>query len=191
MEAAHAYQNLPVLLEAIKQKRWEDAEQTLRELLAKGMALMRYESPENADLRLALRTLEAQIIALTTEQIETEQLIEQFSKRQKQHHWRHSWAIFEFTRTGLRKKGAEKTAKLKITKPLKPPKKKTKVTNKAMIRMKAYHFWMRSQRNSKLNSSGYSSKPTCYVTLTVLARSTSYRHKRYSLKSSKPLKMPT
>jgi len=31
---------------------------------------------------LALRTLEAEIIALTTEQIETEQLIEQFSKRQ-------------------------------------------------------------------------------------------------------------
>jgi len=55
---------------------------TLSELLAKGMALTPYESPENAELRLALRTLEAQIIALTTEQIETEQLIEQFSKRQ-------------------------------------------------------------------------------------------------------------
>ena len=46
------------------------------------MALTHYESPENTELRLALRTLEAQIIALTTEQIETEQLIEQFSKRQ-------------------------------------------------------------------------------------------------------------
>ena len=82
LEAARAYQNIPVLLEAIKQRHWEDAEQTLRELLAKGMALTLYESPENAELRLALRTLEAQIIALTTEQTETEQLIEQFSKRQ-------------------------------------------------------------------------------------------------------------
>ncbi len=60
----------------------ENAEEILSELLAKGMALTPYESPENAELRLALRTLEAQIIALTTEQIETEQLIEQFSKRQ-------------------------------------------------------------------------------------------------------------
>lgn len=82
LEAAHAYQNIPVLLDAIKQQYWEDAEQCLRELLAKGMALTLYESPENAELRLSLRTLEAQIIALTTEQIETEQLIEQFSKRQ-------------------------------------------------------------------------------------------------------------
>jgi hypothetical protein len=46
------------------------------------MALTPYESPETPELRLTLRTLEAQIIALTTEQIETEQLIEQFSKRQ-------------------------------------------------------------------------------------------------------------
>jgi hypothetical protein len=82
LEAACAYQNIPVLLEAIKQQHWQDAEQTLHDMLAKGMALTLYESPENAELRLALRTLEAQIIALTTEQIETEQLIDQFSKRQ-------------------------------------------------------------------------------------------------------------
>ena len=50
---------------------WENAEEMLRELLAKGIALTPYDSPENAELRLALRTLEAQIIALTTEQIET------------------------------------------------------------------------------------------------------------------------
>jgi len=82
LEAAQAHQNIPALLEAIKQRHWAVAEQTLRELLAKGMALTHYESPEIPDLRLALRTLEAEIIALTTEQIETEQLIEQFSKRQ-------------------------------------------------------------------------------------------------------------
>ena len=82
LEAALAYQNIPVLLEAIKRQHWENAEEMLCELLAKGIALTPYESPENAELRLALRTLEAQIIALTTEQIETEQLIEQFSKRQ-------------------------------------------------------------------------------------------------------------
>jgi len=82
LEAARAHQTIPALLEAIKQQHWEDAEQTLNELLAKGAALTHYVSPENAQLRLVLRTLEAQIIALTTEQTETEQLIEQFSKRQ-------------------------------------------------------------------------------------------------------------
>lgn len=71
-----------MLLEAIKQQHWPEAEKILRELLTRGMALTTYESPENAELRLLLRTLEAQIIALATEQIETEQLIEQFSKRQ-------------------------------------------------------------------------------------------------------------
>jgi hypothetical protein len=82
LEAARAYQNIPVLLEAIKQHHWEETEQILCELLAKGMALTIYESPEIPELQLSLRTLEAQIIALTTEKIETEQLIEQFSKRQ-------------------------------------------------------------------------------------------------------------
>jgi HAMP domain-containing protein len=82
LEAARAYQNIPLLLDAIKLQNWADAEHQLRDMLAKGMAIMHYESPENAELRLALRTLETQIIALTTEQIETEQLIEQFSKRQ-------------------------------------------------------------------------------------------------------------
>ena len=82
LEAAKSYQNIPVLLKAIKQQHWEIAEQTLRGILAKSKALKHYESPEIPELRLALRTLEAQIIALTTEKIETEQLIEQFSKRQ-------------------------------------------------------------------------------------------------------------
>lgn len=82
LEAARTAPKIDVLLEAIKLQRWENAEATLQDILAKGMALMPYESPEQADLRLALRTLEAQIIALTTEKIETEQLIEQFSKRQ-------------------------------------------------------------------------------------------------------------
>lgn len=81
-EAAHVYQNISVLLEAIKHHQWLDAERTLHDILVKGMALAHYESPENAELRLSLRTLEAQIIALTTEQMETKQLIEQFSKRQ-------------------------------------------------------------------------------------------------------------
>ena len=82
LEVAKSYQNIPVLLKAIKQQHWEIAEQTLRGILAKNTALTHYESPEIPELRLALRTLEAQIIALTTEKIETEQLIEQFSKRQ-------------------------------------------------------------------------------------------------------------
>lgn len=82
LEAARIVPKIDGLLEAIKSQHWEDAEETLRDMLAKGMALMSYESPEQAELRLALRTLEAQIIALTTEKIETEQLIEQFSKRQ-------------------------------------------------------------------------------------------------------------
>lgn len=82
LETARVAPKIGVLLDAIKQQHWEEAEQTLRGMLAKGMALTHYESPENAELRLVLRTLEAQLIALTTEQIETEQLIEQFSKRQ-------------------------------------------------------------------------------------------------------------
>lgn len=82
LEAARSATHINVLLDAIKQQHWHDAEQILADLLAKGMALIHYESTENAQLRLALRTLEAQIIALTTEQIEIEQLIEQFSKRQ-------------------------------------------------------------------------------------------------------------
>ena len=82
LEVARTYLDIPALLEAIKQRHWPEAEKTLREMLTRGMALTAYESPENAELRLSLRTLEAQIIAFATEQIETEQLIEQFSKRQ-------------------------------------------------------------------------------------------------------------
>lgn len=82
LEAALAYKNIPLLLTAMTQQHWEEAEHILTDLLAKGMALTLYESPEIAELRLSLRTLEAHIIALTTEHIETEQLIDQFSKRQ-------------------------------------------------------------------------------------------------------------
>jgi len=82
LEAASAYKNIPDVLDAIHRQAWEQAHQILRDLIANGKALTLYESPEIAELRLALRTLEAQVIALSTEQIETEQLIEQFSKRQ-------------------------------------------------------------------------------------------------------------
>lgn len=82
LDAAKTYTNIPLLVTTLKQQHWQEAEPILRDLLAKGMALTVYESPEIAELRLSLRTLEAQIIALSTEQTETEQLIEQFSKRQ-------------------------------------------------------------------------------------------------------------
>lgn len=51
-------------------------------LLARGVALMPYEDPEWATLRLELRTLEAQVVALSQEQAELERLIQEFARRQ-------------------------------------------------------------------------------------------------------------
>jgi mono/diheme cytochrome c family protein len=51
--------------------------------LARGLALMPYEDPELAALRLELRTLEAQVVALSQEQAEVERLIQEFARRQQ------------------------------------------------------------------------------------------------------------
>lgn len=82
LKSVYAYHRMPELLEEIEQKNWDAAAQVLRDLLTKGTALIHYESAEIVELRLSLRTLEVQIIALSAEQFETEQLIDQFSKRQ-------------------------------------------------------------------------------------------------------------
>ena len=178
LKAAQAHQNIPALLEAIKQQHWEDAEQTLRAMLAKGMALTHYESPEIPELRLALRTLEAEIIALTTEQIETEQLIEQFSKRQNNIIGDILGQYLDLRERVYAKK-AQKTGKTEDNQAFEAAKEEHESYQQSHDPHDDVSPLDALTTEQQTDSNTYSAKPACYVTLTVLARPTSFRRKRH------------
>jgi len=82
LEAARALPAIAELLDQLQRRDWAAAQAHLAALLARGLALMPYEDPERAALRLELRTLEAQVVALSQEQAELERLIQEFARRQ-------------------------------------------------------------------------------------------------------------
>lgn len=84
LEAARSLPAIAELLDQLQQRDWAAAQASLAALLARGLALMPYEDPELAALRLELRTLEAQVVALSQEQAETERLIQEFARRQQE-----------------------------------------------------------------------------------------------------------
>lgn len=71
------------LLDQLRRRDWAAAHASLAALLARGLALMPYDDPELAALRLELRTLEAQVVALSQEQAEVERLSQEFARRQQ------------------------------------------------------------------------------------------------------------
>ena len=84
LEAARSLPAIAELLDQLQRRDWAAAQASLTALLARGLALMPYEDPELAALRLDLRTLEAQVVALSQEQAETERLIHEFARRQQE-----------------------------------------------------------------------------------------------------------
>lgn len=84
LEAARSLPAIAELLDQLQRRDWAAAQAGLAALLARGLALMPYEDPELAALRLDLRTLEAQVVALSQEQAETERLIQEFARRQQE-----------------------------------------------------------------------------------------------------------
>ena len=84
LEAARSLPAIAELLDQLQQRDWAAAQASLAALLARGLALMPYEDPQLAVLRLELRTLEAQVVALSQEQAETERLIHEFARRQQE-----------------------------------------------------------------------------------------------------------
>lgn len=82
LEAARSLPAIAELLEQLQRQDWAAAQTSIAALLTRGVALMPYEDPEWATLRLELRTLEAQVVALSQEQAELERLIEEFARRQ-------------------------------------------------------------------------------------------------------------
>lgn len=84
LEAARSLPAIAELLDQLQRRDWAAAQAGLAALLARGLALMPYEDPELAALRLELRTLEAQVVALSQEQAEIERLIHEFARRQQE-----------------------------------------------------------------------------------------------------------
>ncbi len=84
LEAARSLPAIAELLDQLQRRAWAAAQAGLAALLARGLALMPYEDPELAALRLDLRTLEAQVVALSQEQAEMERLIQEFARRQQE-----------------------------------------------------------------------------------------------------------
>ena len=84
LEAARALPAIAELLEQLQRRDWATAQVSLEALLARGLALMPYKDLEQAALRLELRTLEAQVVALSQEQVETERLTHEFARRQQE-----------------------------------------------------------------------------------------------------------
>lgn len=84
LETARSLPAIAELLDQLQRRDWAAAQASLAALLARGLALMPYEDPELAALRLELRTLEAQVVALSQEQAETERLIQEFARRQQE-----------------------------------------------------------------------------------------------------------
>lgn len=84
LETARRWPPVAEVLEQLQAEAWTVAGELIEALLARGMALAVYQDPIVAELRLELLTLEAQIVALSSEQAELERLIQQFAQRQHQ-----------------------------------------------------------------------------------------------------------
>lgn len=82
LEAARSLPAIAELLEQLQRQDWAAAQTSIAALLARGVALMSYEDPALAELRLELLTLETQIVALSSEQAELERQIEAFAHQQ-------------------------------------------------------------------------------------------------------------
>lgn len=84
LETARGLPPVAEVLAHLQAEAWTTAGELIDALLARGMALTVYQDPIVAELRLELLTLEAQIVALSSEQAELERLIQQFAQRQHQ-----------------------------------------------------------------------------------------------------------
>jgi phosphatidylserine/phosphatidylglycerophosphate/cardiolipin synthase-like enzyme len=84
LQAARRQPAIAELIERLHRQDWPGALQLLDDLLAQGTALIVHQDPEITTLRLELRTLEAEVVALSSEQADLEQQINAFALRQ--HH---------------------------------------------------------------------------------------------------------
>jgi len=80
LAAARSLPEVAEVLDSLQRQDWATAQAQLAALLARGLALIPYEDPELAAFRLELRTLEAQVVALSQEQAEVERLIQEFAR---------------------------------------------------------------------------------------------------------------
>ena len=84
LEAARALAPIAELLDRLRVGDWAAARERIEALLTRGLALVAWQDPALAALRLELLTLEAQIVALSSEQAELERQIEDFARQQYQ-----------------------------------------------------------------------------------------------------------
>ena len=84
LETARELPPIAEILDQLQAEFWAAANTLIELVLARGMALTIYQDPIVAELRLELLTLEAQIVALSSEQAELERQIQQFAQRQHQ-----------------------------------------------------------------------------------------------------------
>jgi hypothetical protein len=82
LEAARALAPIAELLDQLRAGDWVAALERIQAVLARGLALVAWQDPVLAALRLELLTLEAQIVALSSEQAELERQIEEFAHQQ-------------------------------------------------------------------------------------------------------------
>jgi hypothetical protein len=84
LEAARGLAPIAAVLERLRAGAWEAALEQIQAVLARGLALVAWQDPALAELRLELLTLEAQIVALSSEQADLERQIEAFARQQYQ-----------------------------------------------------------------------------------------------------------
>jgi len=82
LEAARALAPIADVLDRLRVGDWAAALERIQAVLARGLALVVWQDPAVAALRLELLTLEAQIVALSSEQAELERQIEEFAHQQ-------------------------------------------------------------------------------------------------------------
>ena len=82
LEAVRALAPIAAVLERLRVGAWAAALEQIQAVLARGLALAAWQDPALAELRLELLTLEAQIVALSSEQAELERQIEAFAHQQ-------------------------------------------------------------------------------------------------------------
>ena len=82
LESARSVPTVAGLIALLKAKDWSNAKTCVGEILARGMAVTQFNDPEIAELRLEAMALEAELVALSAEQAELENLIRDFDRRQ-------------------------------------------------------------------------------------------------------------
>ena len=82
LDAARALAPIAELLDQLRAGDWAAALERIQAVLARGLAVVAWQDPALAALRLELLTLEAQIVALSSEQAELERQIEEFAHQQ-------------------------------------------------------------------------------------------------------------